>query len=603
MTMKFTLSLILLLTVSATIFADCPLRPDIIEDCKVENCEQFVRYGVLPYEGFENGYTVNSVFGHYSDTDFTATDVPGLNYTEWIPLSSLNLNSSESYHEQFYLELIETGTGCQYFYSGMQYDRCLYTEAVLEDTLRFSVPQNSSIQLDINPSDVTCSENCFIEFSLDRMGSVSIEDGCSLEYTPGNGFCGEEYLQYYYINDSGEALRQIVEITVACDPIDFDVFVEPRCDKDSGEIDFAFIHVGLNDGQQLEWRNCNSDTWSPMNFVEITPGYYEFNIVGLDFFDGPFCFQYRDPANPDAIATYGPDYSGGCPYFPGPDYRFEVTEEFICDYADEEYIGIVSILSTFQDLGKIYWKYCDCPDNADTDCNEWKLGTALNDEMARIVLPSQGFDEHLCIQVVSADFPFVIETKDYGVSLCENSLAIDLLNFEGATKDKANEIFWQVATEDNVDYYILENSKDGIHFSEMGKVKSQGLGNTVMEYTFLDNDPKPINYYRLVSVDNLGNEEIVSDIIRLEQNRIIDAQIFPNPTMDYFEVSYNSSTEKEVHVEIVDVVGKVLVSRNVKLFAGINQIKLDLIPYPMGTYLLKIEDENLIFVRKVLKNR
>jgi hypothetical protein len=39
---------------------------------------------------------------------------------------------------------------------------------------------------------------------------------------------------------------------------------------------------------------------------------------------------------------------------------------------------------------------------------------------------------------------------------------------------KANTLTWNVGSEDNVDYYLIESSTDGINFKEISKVKALG---------------------------------------------------------------------------------------------------------------------------------
>ncbi len=84
-------------------------------------------------------------------------------------------------------------------------------------------------------------------------------------------------------------------------------------------------------------------------------------------------------------------------------------------------------------------------------------------------------------------------------------LPIDLESFEGYNEDGVNKLFWVTATETNNDYFIIERSRGGKFWEEIGKI--QGGGNTSGQNVYkLDDDTyiDGVNYYRLTQVDFNG---------------------------------------------------------------------------------------------------
>jgi len=595
-----------LFAVNGETVSDCDFkRFQIFEDCKVENCELYMRYGVV--KGSSEDLVFSGLFGTFNSSDLEIDPGGVINYTEWILRSDIPLpSSSQTYYEQLFFSIIPFDTLiCESFYTPTfeEISTCIGNAIKSTDTLYFEVDQNTTAELDLTPANNSCIDECLLDYSVDKLGSVVKGDGCLLNYTPGNDYCGEELLTFYYINDEGEVVSQCAVINVVCDPVEFEVYFDGICDVETLDYEPFFTAVGLNDGQIIEWRLCDSDEWTALDFEEIDSDFSSAS-PGLiwQHIDLPHCIQYRDPENPNAIVTRTFD---GCTYLPViAEDNLEVNAEFICNNGANLFRSIFTISPKIIPFGNIYWDYCECTGTLDEPlCQEWNLATQIGGEV-RIELPLLPHEENLCIKIVDGNSPYAIERLEYGTGdiICQTPLAIDLLNFEGRKLINVNELVWHVATEQNNDYYILEKSEDGTHFSELAKIKSQRLGNQLMTYDYKDMNPNHINYYRLVSVDEMGNEEIVSDVIRIEQDKLIDLTVFPNPTKGEFGIEYKSDAIQDIQMEVFDLTGKLLVTETLKTSVGVNNYPLNINQYPNGSYLVKIVDRGVMFVRKVLKN-
>lgn len=96
--------------------------------------------------------------------------------------------------------------------------------------------------------------------------------------------------------------------------------------------------------------------------------------------------------------------------------------------------------------------------------------------------------------------PFTI-----GTTSNVNALPVALVMFKGEEVDQKNKLIWQVASEKNVDYFIIEKTKDGQFFEFVGSSVSDQLDFETHDYTLMDEQVSPIiNYYRLIAVDLNG---------------------------------------------------------------------------------------------------
>lgn len=92
---------------------------------------------------------------------------------------------------------------------------------------------------------------------------------------------------------------------------------------------------------------------------------------------------------------------------------------------------------------------------------------------------------------------------------CLTSLPVTLLSFSGETEANIVNLSWSTASEENNNYFTLEQSIDGKTFSEIGKVNGAGNSSMIRKYDFVDESPLSYGpgtevYYRLSQTDFNG---------------------------------------------------------------------------------------------------
>lgn len=101
----------------------------------------------------------------------------------------------------------------------------------------------------------------------------------------------------------------------------------------------------------------------------------------------------------------------------------------------------------------------------------------------------------------------------------ESALPIELLSFDGISKESYNTLNWITASESNNDYFTLEKTNDGKTFNIVGTVNGAGNSNTKINYSFDDTNVNgEISYYRLKQTDFDGNYKY-SDIISINNTK------------------------------------------------------------------------------------
>jgi hypothetical protein len=78
-----------------------------------------------------------------------------------------------------------------------------------------------------------------------------------------------------------------------------------------------------------------------------------------------------------------------------------------------------------------------------------------------------------------------------------------------------------------------------------------------------------------------------------------DVEVWPNPTMGVVSLRSAVGGQRSAVIEIMDLFGKVLEIRNPE--SGIQNLELDISHLPPGIYLLRINLENQLIVKKIIK--
>jgi hypothetical protein len=172
-------------------------------------------------------------------------------------------------------------------------------------------------------------------------------------------------------------------------------------------------------------------------------------------------------------------------------------------------------------------------------------------------------------------------------------LPVELVSFTGYNDKDKNVLNWATASELNSDRFEIEKSISGTEgWSYIGQQKAVG-GTTLTSYTFYDNQPVVgNNYYRLKIIDDDGtftySQTINIPVDMATVNGII--KIFPNPTNGLVSIQLQSTKNVSSTLEISNLLGQKVASRDIALRIGITSVDVDLHELSSGTYIVSFTD-------------
>ena len=89
--------------------------------------------------------------------------------------------------------------------------------------------------------------------------------------------------------------------------------------------------------------------------------------------------------------------------------------------------------------------------------------------------------------------------------------------------------------------------------------------------------------------------------VRLEGgNAIANLAIYPNPSRDVFNISFNSESIQDLRVRVLNIVGKELIVEDLQQFIGEYTMQIDLTNNSKGIYLLEIETNEGVINKKLV---
>jgi hypothetical protein len=135
-------------------------------------------------------------------------------------------------------------------------------------------------------------------------------------------------------------------------------------------------------------------------------------------------------------------------------------------------------------------------------------------------------------------------------------LPIELVYFQAKSEQNDVKLNWETAAEINNDYFTIERSFDGTHFTPITRIDGAGNSTHKIDYLTIDKDYiNGINYYRLIQTDYNG-EETTSKIVSVDMTKkntqfmqtvnSIGQEVDKNYSGIVFDVYSDGSTVKRI---------------------------------------------------------
>ncbi|WP_162427896.1 T9SS type A sorting domain-containing protein [Pontibacter pudoricolor] len=170
-----------------------------------------------------------------------------------------------------------------------------------------------------------------------------------------------------------------------------------------------------------------------------------------------------------------------------------------------------------------------------------------------------------------------------------NPLPVELTAFTARYKDGITTLKWTTASERGSDYFSVEVSLDGKHFSEVGQVKAAGFSSVVNNYTFTHLPTTDgIVYYRLVEYAEDG-EKSFSGTVSVNAKEDGPAKIVAYPNPGHGKLYLTSATiTGETNLVVRNMNGKTMLTKTIVLSPA-EPVEVDLQHLSEGIYIVQLQ--------------
>lgn len=189
----------------------------------------------------------------------------------------------------------------------------------------------------------------------------------------------------------------------------------------------------------------------------------------------------------------------------------------------------------------------------------------------------------------------IIETPG---AINTNALPIDLSKFSVRLEGKSSVILhWTTEMEIDNDYFEIEYSADGRHFSTIAEVPGAGNSFQEIDYNYTHESPNTgTNYYRLKQVD-FSRSFSISDVKSINISGSSDLQVWPTLVEDRATVNFGDELV-DGKLSVTNAQGQTVLIQEVNGHQG--NLELDLSTLVNGTYIVLFESNGAVSTRRIL---
>jgi hypothetical protein len=168
-------------------------------------------------------------------------------------------------------------------------------------------------------------------------------------------------------------------------------------------------------------------------------------------------------------------------------------------------------------------------------------------------------------------------------------LSVQKIDISAILNGNTTKVKWQTIEEENVAYYYVEKSEDGINFTTVTTTLSKGNGSFSYEIT---DDISRLNtgvlYYRIKAVDNTGATKY-SPRASVSLTGAVQLVVSPNPFTETVSISISSLEKAKAELRLINLAGQVVFQKAASIEKGRNNIVLtEFSGIAKGTYFLDI---------------
>ncbi len=183
----------------------------------------------------------------------------------------------------------------------------------------------------------------------------------------------------------------------------------------------------------------------------------------------------------------------------------------------------------------------------------------------------------------------------------EVPLPIVLLFFSANCQNQNIVIAWSTASENNNDYFTIEQSTDAANWVIIKTVDGAGNSSSILNYSFTDSiTSAAISYFRLKQTDFDGKSKYskVITIKNCKENLVPNSLvIYPNPAIGIINFLFNGDIRQVRSIEVFNALGERV------YYSGRYQSFIDLTNKSAGVYFVHFHLQTKTIISKIIIER
>lgn len=172
-------------------------------------------------------------------------------------------------------------------------------------------------------------------------------------------------------------------------------------------------------------------------------------------------------------------------------------------------------------------------------------------------------------------------------------LPVRMQRFTLNTTSEGNQLSWVTSEEQQLKYYTVQKSTDGNQWKDINTQVPQ-YGNTSNRYVYTDREQLNVStWYRIKQTDQKNRVTYSKIIFAPGQQKNAQGVIHNSVVTDQLNIQLEATRSATYRISITDGSGKVLLSQDRQVSAGINRMSIPVSSgLPKGLYLLTIRNNS-----------
>lgn len=172
------------------------------------------------------------------------------------------------------------------------------------------------------------------------------------------------------------------------------------------------------------------------------------------------------------------------------------------------------------------------------------------------------------------------------------------LNLQGIHHNGENQLTWIAENPEQADFYTVEYGYDGVQFNTIPVQISATQGK---EYKYNHKSTHNRTFYRIVQHNKDGKTKF-SNVIEINVGENLTLTVYPVPSNSNVTIYGSFNSIGNVQYSVFNTSGQEVLTQVENIsWAGIYTHRLDIQRLPVGVYYLRIQEQNQITIKKIIK--